>query len=413
MFAKIKVLTAALVILTATSQAQIVYDTVSLGAGYANQKWYSLQNDEQGSAPKNNWDIAFECAPYGTSILINSVTGTKLWLYATGDTATWNTLDTTGMAATWPLKYNSDTSWYFGAFSQPQTSQYDLGWGIYNPITHFVDGDSLYVIKLANNSYRKIWIKQLNSGSFIFRYGTLDNSFDTTVTVQKSTFSGDLFGYYSLQNNAELDREPAQTSWDILFTQYTTFLPTPYGVTGVLSNNGVLVAQAVPVDVTTNDWWSQTFVTPINEIGYDWKTLNMSTFQYDITDSLVYFVQDQAGDIWKVIFTGFGGSANGNYMFSKEKISSTGFNDGEHQQSFGLYPNPAVNGSATVVTTLGASQEGTVTATDITGKVIHTEQLQGAGLQQTTLNTSTWSPGIYFITVLSDGISLTQKLVVQ
>ena len=286
--------------------AQQVTDTVSLSAGYANQKWYSLQNDEQGTAPKNNWDIAFECAQYGTSILINSPTGTRLWVAANTDTSQWSTLDTTGMAATWPAKYNSDTSWYFGAFSQPQTNQFDLGWGIYNPITHFVDGDSLYVLKLANSAYRKVWIKQLASGTFTFRYATLDNSFDTTVSLVKSDFAGDLFAYYSLQNNGEADREPNASTWDLSFQQYTAFLPTPYGVTGVLANNGVLVAQANPVDVNTAQWTDYAYTTPIKQIGNEWKTQKMPTLQNHIAERTQYFLKHVNGNIWKFIFTGFG-----------------------------------------------------------------------------------------------------------
>jgi hypothetical protein len=403
----------ALIAASFTLNAQQVTDTVSLGAGYANQKWYSLENDEQGTAPKNNWDIAFECAQYGTSVLINSPTGTRLWMYTAGDTAQWSTLDTNGMAATWPAKYNSDTSWYLGAFSQPQMNQFDLGWGIYNPITHFVDGDSLYVIKLANNSYRKIWIKQLASGTFTFRYGTLDNSFDTTVALVKSDFAGDLFAYYSLQNNAEVDREPNATTWDLSFQQYTAFLPAPYGVTGVLSNNGVLVAQAYPVDVTTAQWTDYAYVTPINEIGYDWKTLNMQTFTYDLADSTVYFVQDVNGNIWKMIFTGFGGSANGNFIFTKEQVGTSGIADNGQTQSFALYPNPAAQGNVTVVASLGASNEGVITATTASGALVYSESIQGTGLQQKQINTEGWAPGLYFVSVVSDGAVLTQKLIVQ
>lgn len=393
--------------------AQQVTDTVSLGAGYANQKWYSLANDEQGVSPKNNWDIAFECAPYGTSILTNSATGTRLWVYAAGDTAQWATLDTTGMVASWPMKYNSDTSWYLGAFSQPQMNQFDLGWGIYNPITHFVDGDSLYVIKLANNSYRKIWIQQLASGTFTFRYANLDNSNDTTVQLMKSNYTGKLFAYYSIQNNTELNREPLANTWDLTFCQYTAFLPTPYGVTGVLANNGVLVAEANAVDVNTAQWYDYTYVTPINEIGYDWKTLNMQTFQYDVDDSTVYFVQALGGNIWKLIFTGFGGSANGNFIFTKEQVGTTSIENGTQTQSFGLYPNPSFTGNFTVLTSLGASQQGVINVIDVAGNLIHSESLQGAGLQQRSIATDGWATGLYFVTVVSDGATLTQKLIVQ
>jgi hypothetical protein len=229
----------------------------------------------------------------------------------------------------------------------------------------------------------------------------------------KADFAGELFAYYSLQNNAELSREPQASDWDLTFGQYTAFVPTPYGVTGVLSNNGVLVAEAYPVDVTTAEWYDYSYVTPINEIGYDWKTINMSTFQWDIADSLVYFVQDVDGDIWKVIFTGFGGSTNGDFIFTKEQVGTASVQNGTQTQSFGLYPNPASNGSCTVITSLGASHEGTITINDVTGNLVHSESVQGEGLQQRTINTTGWAPGIYFVNVVSDGATLTQQLIIQ
>ncbi|TND09806.1 MAG: hypothetical protein FD123_930 [Bacteroidetes bacterium] len=393
----------------ASAQA-VITDTVSLGAGYANQVWYSLANDNQGSAPKNNWDIAFDCSTYGSSILINSVTGTKLWVYP-GDSANWTTLDTTGMAAGWTSNYNSDTSWALGAFSQGASSQFDLGWGIYNPVTHYVDGDSLYVLKLANNSFRKIRIIQLANGSFTFRYAMLDNSGDQTVQLMKSNYAGKNFAYYSLQNSAALDREPVAANWDLLFTQYTAFIPQPYTVAGVLSNIGVTVADARPVDVNTVSHTSYIFITPMNEIGYDWKAFVSSAWV--IEDSLVYFVQTVAGDIWKMIFTGFGGSSSGNYIFTKQLVSAAGLEENSNPVSMTVYPNPASNGQVNILLSAIENTTSVMTITDITGQLVHREQVQGQGLQQIVIGTGTWASGVYFVTVSSGGFSRTQKLIIR
>ncbi len=306
------------------SKAQVTTDTVSIGAGYANQKWYSLKNDDQGSSPKNNWDIAFDCSARGTSILINSVTGTTLWKYPTADTSGWLTLDTTGITSWITKYYNSDTSWAVGAFDKGMVTSNpsDLGWGVYSSITHIVTGDSLYVIKLSNNTYKKLWIQSLSAGVYSFKYADIAGTNLQNASLTKSTYTGKNFGYYSLQTNAALNREPLSTDWDLVFTQYTTFIPQAYTVTGVLSNTGVKVAdvRTVANAATFNTWTSQTFKTPINEIGYDWKSFTGSA--YVMEDSLVYFIRTKTSDIWKVIFTGFGGSATGNFIFSKEKLAT-------------------------------------------------------------------------------------------
>lgn len=271
------------------SKAQIIIDTVSIGTSYANQKWYSLQNDEQGVVPKNNWDIAFDCSGYGSSILINSAIGTALWNYPNADTAGWNTIDTSGIS-TWTKRFNSDTSWALGAFSRYRSSNpYDVDWGIYSSITHFVTGDSLYIIKLSSGIYKKLWVQQLAGGAFTFKYADLNGSGLQNVSFFKSPYAGKNFGYYSLQNNSAVDREPLSADWDLLFTQYTAFIPSPYSVSGVLSNKGVKVAEVNNVANTStyDDWSTQTYLTPINEIGYDWKAFSGSG--WTIEDSLVYF----------------------------------------------------------------------------------------------------------------------------
>lgn len=401
-----------------TSKAQVVIDTVSIGAGYANQVWYSLQNDEQGSAPKNNWDIAFDVSGFGSSIHFNSIIGTLLWKYPSADTAGWSTVDTTGITA-WTKLYNSDTTWAIGAFDKGRVvgNRNDLGWGVYNPITHIVTGDSLYIIKLSSGVYKKLWIENLSGGVYRFKYADLNGANLQNATLTKSNYKGKNFGYYSIQTNSALDREPLSANWDLMFTQYTTFIPNAYIVSGILSNKGVTIAQANNIgNVNTyNNWSTHTFITPINEIGYDWKTFNGVGF--DITDSLIFFVKTKAGDIWKVIPTGFGGSATGNYMFSKEKLSSTVITDamGDIKSVLSIYPNPSSGGNATIIYEFENSVSSAVlNIYDLSGKNIHSEKLNyDTGLHTHNLNTSSFNSGMYFVTVEFEGNRIQQKLIIK
>ncbi|MBL7937073.1 MAG: hypothetical protein JNM51_14795, partial [Bacteroidia bacterium] len=306
------------------TNAQTIIDTVSVGAGYSNQKWYSLQNDEQGTQPKDNWDIAFEISGYSASILAN-VQKTNFAVYKTPySVAQYATLDTTGIN-TWPLLYNSDTTWTVGAFNKGAISSNpnDLGWGVYNSSNHIITGDSCYVIKLSSTSYKKIKINDLNGGIYSFDYANIDGTSAQSQSITKSNYTGKNFAYFDLTNNVAVDREPISANWDLTFVKYISFVPTPYGVTGVLSNKGVTVAQAdnVNAPVTYNSWYAHTFNTAINTIGYDWKEINMTTFAWDIKLDTVYFVKAKTGDIWKLRFTKFSGSSTGNFIFSKEKLS--------------------------------------------------------------------------------------------
>ena len=357
----------------------------------------------------------FDVSGFGSSIHINSITGTQLWRYTAADTSGWPTLDTAGIDGWTPL-YNSDTSWIFGAFDKGMvfSNPNDLGWGVYNSITHIVTGDSLYVIKLASGAYKKLWIQSLASGNYNFKYANIDGSSQQSGTIVKSAYSGKNFAYFSLQSNMALDREPASANWDLLFTQYTAFIPSPYTVAGVLLNVGVTAAQAngIPNTTTYDSWEAHTFTPPVNEIGYDWKAFSGS---WVIEDSLVYFVKPASGDIWKLIFTGFGGSANGNYIFSKELLSPVSVSEVHAGLTvLSVYPNPVENSYATVVYDNAANEQPELTVNDMNGKIVFETALPNTpGIQKITLNTAGYDAGVYILSIRSKTQLTQQKLIVR
>lgn len=393
---------------------QVVNDIVSLGSGYADQVWYSLENDEQGSSPKNNWDLAFGVSPQGSTIHINPAVGTQLWVYPNGDTADFATVDTTGISG-WASLSNSDTSWYYGAFDMTinPNDPFDLGWGNYDMITHYVWGDSVYVIKLGNGEYQKFWLERLASGTYYFRHAKLDNSMDMSHSLAKANYSGKNFGYYSLQGHNAVDREPANNTWDLTFTQYSAILPGfgPYLVTGVLQNAGVEAVKVYPVNdpATYTDWVSQTFNSEINVLGYDWKSFNMQTFQYDIEDSTVYFVKDLDSAYWKVIFTGFGGSSTGDFEFTKEKISTVGINE-QSGSFFSVYPNPAREQLNIVLDT---QDQVEVALYNMSGQKVYSEVLNQTGFRTEQINLPSLNSGLYILQVQGANWSKSEKVSIQ
>lgn len=405
------------VLCSAGIMAQAYTDTVSIGAGYANQVWYSLENGTAGSAPKSEWDLAFEANGFSTAIRLNGVIGNALWQYPNGDTADWENIDTSGIN-TWPQLYDSDTSWALGAFNvnaDPQNS-FDLGWGIYNLNTHHVTGDSIYIFKTASGDFKKLWIVSLANGVYTFRLADLDGNNALERTLNKGDFPDKGFAYYSITNDVTLDREPIAQNWDLLFTQYAALIPGfgGYPSTGILQNAGVSAAKVYPVNdpETYTDHGSATFETRINTIGYGWKSFDFTTNDWLIADSTVYFVKVHNGDIWKLVMQDFGGSANGDYVFSKELVDQgTGVGSLAEGASFFLYPTPA---TAQVTVVYDAQKAGArLDVYTMNGVLVKTSTLNGDGFAGYTLDISDLEAGIYLVTLRGQNTTVTQKLIVR
>ena len=429
-----KQLLAAAIALTASAAPAFaqttVIDTVSVGAttggiSYPNQVWYSLPNDEQGSRDRTEWDIAFDLKSTISGVITNSPSGVTLWKYPKGDLATgWATIDTAGLS-TWKAHYNSDTSWALGAigaYADPNNAA-NLDWGNYNTTTHIITGDSLYIIKLANGHYLKFAIESLVGGVYNFKYANLDGTGAQTNSITKSSYTDKNFAYYNLTTNTILDREPAAAAWELLFTQYTTFIPSAYTVTGVLLNRGVKAVKVSNLpDVDTNTNYSgQTFSSQINTIGYNWKSFTGMT--YAVKDSQLYFVRSTNGDIWKVIFKGFGGAANGNFIFSKEKIytqpapplpNGIATVNGNALPVLAITTNPATSAAYVVCDFGNNAADASLSVYDLAGRRVSGMQLtRPVGLQQYALPVSTLPGGNYIVVLQTAGGRVTQKLTIQ
>ena len=390
-------------------------ETVSMGTGYSNENYYSLSSGDEVSVVRDNWDIAFASDGLGSSsstIRINGSIGTELYLFS-NDTADWGSLDTTGFQ--WSQLINSETDWSTGAFqNQTPASGFDLGWGTYNSITHIVSGDRIFLLKLANGVYKKLIIDQLTGGEFTFHYADLDGSNLVETSVSKSNYAGKNFGYYSLQNNVSLDREPLANSWDLLFTKYVVDLGGGYlyGVTGVLANAGIQVAQANSVNnVLTESWQGHSFDDNIGTIGWDWKSFNMTTFAYEIEDSLVYFIEDEIGNIHKVVFTGFGGSSTGDFIFTKELVNAVGLTEFKNQ-ILNVYPNPASG----IINVIFSSNDNEVALSivDLSGRTVASRELNvNTGMAQESIDISHLNSGVYLLTLRTSKGIATQKISIR
>jgi hypothetical protein len=289
-------------------------ESLSLGAGYANDIYYRFSDGLVTSVPRSNWDIGFSVSPREAAILTNGAAGVTLKAYP-ASSWTWDSaIDTTGYH-NWTDLYNSDTTWTEGAFNMNETGYPNYGWGNYDIVSHNLTGVTLYIIKTRSGSFKKIWIEEKLSvdQQYKFRYSDLngENEKDITLSLAGKTNN---FVYYSIDTDSEVDREPDKTTWDIVFTKYIDN-SINYPVTGVLQNIGVTAQESTDTDPTSKAMPEAGYLTDISTIGSDWKIIDMTTYLYSIDDSRVFFVKDMDNNIFRLRFTTFEGSATGNLSF--------------------------------------------------------------------------------------------------
>ena len=391
--------------------------TVSTQAGNAQQVWYSLQNGEAGNAPLAEWDLAFEMTGFSSSIRVNTAKG--LVVYETPEAiSAWdnvNSVDT----ANWTRVENADTSWSVSALNNgndlAEPDGFNVGWGDYNIATHVIVGSKIYAIQLADGTtWKKLRINSLANSIYSFTYANLDGSEPQEATLNKSGFTGKNFGYWSFTTNATLDREPPTADWDLLFTKYTGFVPTAYPVSGVLQNKEVTAFQVDGVPTVNAEWQSAPFLSGMNIIGSDWKSYDFDLNAYTIVADRTYFVKDLSGNVWKLVFTAYGGGATGDMSFNQELVSAVGINErSAHQGSLTTYPNPVTNGVAQLIVDVPA-HEGTLRVFNATGQQMMQQQWTGlSGLNARTIDVSGLAKGLYIVRFDGADSSTTGKLVIE
>jgi hypothetical protein len=370
-----------------------------------------MENGIIQSVDRTNWDLGFYTNAFSAGIIINDGNGVVLATYPNADTNGWDAIDTTGLS-TWPKLYNSTDIWEDGAFNIAANGHPDYGWGIYNMVTHNLTGDSIYIMKIADGSFKKLWIVKKLSGMNIykFRYANLDGTGLVEETLDCNPYVDKNFVYYSMADQLVRDREPASDTWDILFTKYNEVLEegSNYLVTGALTNVNVDGNKFEMVDPAFDNWQEIPFDSSKNVIGYDWKEFTGFTTGWIVYDSTLFFVKDLSGNVYKLQFLTWEGSMTGIFSFEKSLASPAGISDISAKPEFQLYPNPA-SGFLTIEFPESVNMNQ-IQILDPAGKVVYEKQTN-SGTNR--IKVSDLVPGVYLVTVKDESGSSVQKLLIR
>jgi hypothetical protein len=355
-------------------QAVTALDSVTMGPSYANDIYYSFENGVVASPARNTWDIGFRTTVWTASIITNGGSGVNLYTYPNADTTGWNSVDTAGMAG-WTVLYDDENDYEYGAFNRNSGSGHpDYGWGKYNPISHDVVGDSIYILKNVAGNYYKIWILRKNSigNTYYLRFAQLDGSGQQDITLEIHPYRAKNFVYFNFDNSELIDREPDTATWDVLFTKYMAIQPngTPYPVIGIYNNTKVYSNQFIGVGPDFIDWTSAPMDSTKSPIGWEWKYFDMNSFTWTVADTNAFFVQAWDKDVYKLVFKKFTGTGSGKVVFETSLQSpSSVIEPGKNISSVSVYPNP-VTDHLTVNFSNEVSGNANIMVYDMSGKMI-------------------------------------------
>ena len=402
-----------------TSEAQITAnDSVFIGAGYANDVYYSLKNGVVKSVSRNDWDLAFQVEAFEAGLRVNEMKGFELYL-SNINIDNWEAVhapDTAGKLIPANRLYNSDTSWCYGAFNATKVREddTDYGWGEYDMNTHRLLPNKIFFLKFPDKTVRKARVIGLTNGfkNFQVEIALLEGDKPPVLILDfvRDEYKTKNFGYYTFEDGQFKDLEPKNTDWDLVFTRYNTDTRgQKYPVVGVLTNSiftrangtwkGVRTAEVRGVPVSNESFDTREFSNMINLIGFDWKDFSLDQNRWIITDSLVYFLQDVEGSYWKLVMTGFTGTSNGGHYFYKKLLRPAGRNDVTINSALGIYPNPTENSNNTVYINVEPSSKAmTAHIYDLAGKEISVNELQDQ-----TLSVGHLSAGTYLIRLTEAG----------
>jgi len=398
-------------LLTITINAQAtVLDSVEMGSGYANEVYYRLIDGEKLAKQATEWHIAFHTSANSATIISNAALGLKIAKYP-GTNADFETADTTGFES-WTKLYDDSLDFFNGAFTRMATGHPDYGWGTYSNATHVVNGNSIFFIKTADETYKIDFIKK-QTGTITFRYAKINESTGTEIVVAASTtYANKDFVFFNLETGQVLDRE--LEGWDLWAVKYIDWYngtAPDQAVTGILANPKWEVA-VVNVgsgnQASHSDYTLGNFEQKKNAIGQSYKFMNAS-YQWEVTTDKVYYLQNEDGDIWKWYPTNFVGTSAGKTVFIKQQMAFAGVETLE-TQFVDVYPNPT-QGQLTVVFDSKAANAEILVKNQL-GQLISSRTIPTtSGVNQAKLDISTATNGMYFVEVIQNNTTTVKSVV--
>jgi len=288
---------------------------------YEDQTYYNLRDSTIAShSYYADWDLGFESSLTGWHVILN----TSKFMYA-GSTDQTNFSSVTSSTAEKMVFDNSNGNLDSTAIGD---------WADLSDAKNPIFFQKVYIIDRGKDEngiafgLKKIVFEKLENSTYYIHFANLDNTEEYYYQIPKNPSVN--FVQFSFDAGGNLNtQQPEKGLWDICFTKYSSILiddfgtPTPYIVRGVLINDGLSVAKDTITpyySISYSSLSNYTFSTKMDAIGYDWKTYENDI--YTIVDHYSYIIKDRTNTFYKLRFTGFYNSIEGDVNEGKKGYPS-------------------------------------------------------------------------------------------
>lgn len=398
----------------ALAQEQVV--NLSHQPDYSQEIYFRFETETAHNFAVNTWELAFNRTGFfelGTRI--NDGLGIEVYEMSVTP-ADYDSVTPNDINENTPRLYNSDTAWDVGAFDQitDPNNPFWYGWGVYNPVTHHVDGMATFILKYPDNIFKKLMIEDFMNG-FTFKYATWNAASNSWVNPQTGSVSntdneGKFFNFYNLSTNQEVQASPDISDWDLVFQRYVTDVEgTMYPVLGALQNPNASVAVSTNPDATLPEL---NFSEEINTVGYDWKQFENGS--YTVNSDVYYYIKTANNKFYRFRFLSFEGAATGNFSLGYEDVSTRlAVSSFEFANSFKIYPNPVSEGMVFINYDSDKTENLNVEVYAMNGQRVLSKNVNATYSGTAQLDVSTLAAGIYMVKMTSGKNSTTKKLVLK
>lgn len=396
----------------AQSFAQL--DSLSIGVNKKDITFYSLSTKAKTTIVNDDWHLAFSPKKNlfpndllrATTVRINEANGVSVYRVPNLGINDFDIVDTTGWR-NWEKIHDSDTLIWMGAFNRNKDPNQivNFGWGSYNSFTHRIEGDSLFLVKLPNGTFKKLALVNVEwDSAYVIKYSDLNSTQATNLEIRKSPYRLKNFAYVNLYSNTITDREPLGTDWDFNYSIYAD--ADGNKKVGLLLNNGVSALGNLTYDAQNPCPSNIAFNDDYNALG----TLGSNdVLDSNVVSSHVSYIRTANGRVFSLQFSPPNLTTNTIYFTTTLCSGANSITDDPRVLALSIYPNPAqdyinINSTAAIVA------PAQLLLSDMAGKVCIATTLNDTASK---LNIAQLENGVYFLRMTINDKSSTTKLVVN